>query len=187
MADSPLQPEARQHFDFALRHYNIQEYDRAVAEFKEAYKTDPRPELLYNIGNAQRLGGDCGAAIASYRAYLRESQESERTRVAIDNLKRCEDQIRAEKAEPPTESSTVVAPKASESIPSAVSSPTLVEPAKPPPPPRPRVARRAWLWATVAIAAALAGTGIALGIVYGSKTVDPPPPAWGTVRFGGVQ
>jgi hypothetical protein len=63
----------------------------------------------------------------------------------------------------------------------------IVEPAvKAAPPPRP-LAKRAWVWVTVGAVVVAAGAGIALGVVYGSKTVDPPTPPWGVVKFGATQ
>ena len=58
-----------------LRHYNVGEYEQAIAKFKESYLISAEPLLLFNIGQAYRLEGDCKQAILSYNAYLRESKD----------------------------------------------------------------------------------------------------------------
>jgi hypothetical protein len=82
---------------------------------------------LYALGQAQRMKGDCRAAVASYRAYLRTSPPERAAAPARQNLERCERELAA----PPP--------------PTTPPPPAVVEPATPPPPtivvvtPKPRV------------------------------------------------
>jgi tetratricopeptide (TPR) repeat protein len=46
------------------------EYERAIAAYKEAYELAPSPGLLFNMGQAYRLKGDCAEAAIMYRSYL---------------------------------------------------------------------------------------------------------------------
>jgi tetratricopeptide (TPR) repeat protein len=72
-APQPKRDEAaaRAAYDAALYHYNLSEWDAAIAQFERAYELSRAPGLLFNIGQAQRLKGDEAAALSSYRAYLR--------------------------------------------------------------------------------------------------------------------
>src|SRR5207302_10519562 len=56
--------------------------------------------FLYALGQAQRMQGDCRAAAASYRAYLRTSPPERSAAPARENLKRCEALVAATPAAP---------------------------------------------------------------------------------------
>ncbi len=105
-ASAEPDPEVRAIFDRAQRHYDLGEYEAASAGFREAYRADPRPALLYNIAQASRRAGDCVTAEAMYRSFLREDPDSAYRALAEHHLSamvRCE----REHAEPPR---TVTAP-----------------------------------------------------------------------------
>jgi tetratricopeptide (TPR) repeat protein len=73
-----------------LRSYAVGQYEEAIAAFRQGYELEPRAEFLYALGQAQRMQGDCHAAAASYRAYLRTSPPERSAATARENLKRCE-------------------------------------------------------------------------------------------------
>lgn len=64
---------AKAAFARGTRHFNVAEYDDAIAAFKESYKRVPAPLLLYNIAQAYRQKHDCVEAARFYRSYLREA------------------------------------------------------------------------------------------------------------------
>jgi tetratricopeptide (TPR) repeat protein len=78
-----------------LRSYAVGQYEDAIAAFRQGYELEPRAEFLYALGQAQRMQGDCRAAAASYRAYLRTSPPERSAATARENLKRCEAVIAA--------------------------------------------------------------------------------------------
>ena len=102
-----------------LRSYAVGRYDEAIAAFQRGYELAPRADFLYALGQAQRMKGDCRAAAASYRAYLRTSPPERAAAPARQNLERCERELA--NAPPPT------TPPAT-----PPSSPAAVEPATPP-------------------------------------------------------
>jgi hypothetical protein len=63
---------AKKLYDDGLRHYNVAEYGDAIAAWKQAYLISKKPILLFNIGQAYRLGGDCKQATTFYDSYERE-------------------------------------------------------------------------------------------------------------------
>jgi len=79
-AQEPASPEreseARRLYELGRSHYNLAEYDEAIAAFRSAYELRPAPELLYNLAQAYRLRGDCAQARDLFRAYVRESPEA---------------------------------------------------------------------------------------------------------------
>src|SRR5437763_950658 len=76
---------ARDAFQRGIEHYNLGEYQPALEAFKEAYRNYSDPTFLFNIGQCQRQLGEKRGAIASYKAYLRESPEA-RNRVEVQSL-----------------------------------------------------------------------------------------------------
>jgi tetratricopeptide (TPR) repeat protein len=123
-----------------LRSYAVGRYDEAIAAFQRGYELDARPDFLYALGQAQRMRGDCKAAAASYRAYLRTAPPERAAAPARQNLERCEQQLAG--APPPA----VVEP-----------TPALVTPAPPPPPRRWRDDRAAGILCGLGAAALVAG------------------------------
>lgn len=80
----------------AKAHFDVQEYAEAEAELKQAYKLDPKPQILYALAQAQRMAGACDRAIVSYQNFLRTSPPADQAKLAQDNIDTC-------KAEPKPE------------------------------------------------------------------------------------
>jgi tetratricopeptide (TPR) repeat protein len=96
--------KAKALYEEGLRFYNIGEYDRAVEKFKESYVVVAAPLLLFNIAQAQRLGGDCEAALRSYETYLREVPKPGNKQQVDQAVTICEKKVAAAKpAEKPAE------------------------------------------------------------------------------------
>jgi tetratricopeptide (TPR) repeat protein len=74
-AEPAASPEARAEAKTLSRRaqaaFDLGEYDAAIRDFKEAYRLFPTPGLLFNLGQAHRLKGDCSGALTMYRNYLR--------------------------------------------------------------------------------------------------------------------
>jgi len=75
-ADEADDVRARELAESAQRHFDLGEYEEAIAEYREAYQLSPRPGLLYNLAQAFRLQGDCLTATRMYRNYLRLEPDS---------------------------------------------------------------------------------------------------------------
>jgi hypothetical protein len=48
-------------------------WDAARKEFEEAYKLDPNPDLLFNIGRCYEKNGELNNALSTYKIYLKAS------------------------------------------------------------------------------------------------------------------
>jgi hypothetical protein len=76
---------AKDHYDRAMIAYNIQDWPSAIRELRAAYEADPKPDYLFALGQAQRLSGDCAAAVMSFHSYLRQAtaKQAEATETLI--------------------------------------------------------------------------------------------------------
>lgn len=89
-AGGDAEAQATAHFEMGTRHYNLQEWAEAVKEYKEAYRLAPRPDILWSIAQAQRLSGDCDAAIKTYQAFLRSSPTERQAAFANEAVEKCQ-------------------------------------------------------------------------------------------------
>lgn len=70
----PAKPKtAEEHYEASKALYNIEKYDEAIAELKQAYELARDPTYLFNIAQAMRKKTDCAGALDYYRKYLRDS------------------------------------------------------------------------------------------------------------------
>jgi tetratricopeptide (TPR) repeat protein len=58
------------HYKQAKAYQDAGQYAKAAAEYEAAYRDDPRPETLFNIGQSYRLANEREKAIASFKQYL---------------------------------------------------------------------------------------------------------------------
>ena len=82
--------QANKFVESGSRHFDLQEWDAAISDFKQAYQLVPAADLIFNIAQAQRLKGDCQAASVSYRTYLREAPNSSRQKKVEQRLQEME-------------------------------------------------------------------------------------------------
>ena len=55
----------------AQAHYDARRYEEASEAYRQAYAVVPAPELLFNLGQCQRLLGRSARAVKYFEAYLR--------------------------------------------------------------------------------------------------------------------
>jgi tetratricopeptide (TPR) repeat protein len=75
-ADDAPANRAREHYNEGTKAYDLQHYAEAAREYEAAYQIKDAPALLFNIGQAYRLGGDPAKAIGAYRSFLRRLPNS---------------------------------------------------------------------------------------------------------------
>ncbi len=69
----------------SITDYNVGDFDSALKEATAAYKLDPRPALLYNLGQVHRALHHWEQAEFYYRGYLR-GQPNAANRAAVEQL-----------------------------------------------------------------------------------------------------
>ena len=65
--------EARRHFKNGMQLLQEGQYEKGIAELKEAYAILPHANVLYNIARAYAESGDLESSVAYYRKYLAEN------------------------------------------------------------------------------------------------------------------
>ncbi len=152
--------QAHTHYKSGQRLYDAGAYQSAALEFTAAYDLSSRPELLFNMGQAYRLAGDCELARDAYQRFRAEDPTAiERTNVSerIAEMERCI----ADRTPPPAPLPTPAPRAVLDTIPAEV---VAQSPALPPRPRHPPADdRRGRRWTGGALAgggAALVGTGV---------------------------
>jgi hypothetical protein len=88
-----LDAEAKQHFDEGSKAFNLGEFNRAVDEYKLAYRAKPDPVFLYNIAQSYRLANDLNQALFFYRSFIRNMPNAPNRREVEDRIRKLEVQI----------------------------------------------------------------------------------------------
>lgn len=70
LADPGSEMAAKETVEKAVSEYNLGHFAAASTLFEKAYRLDPAPILLFNIGQCQRRLGDNDRALFFYRRYL---------------------------------------------------------------------------------------------------------------------
>jgi Tetratricopeptide repeat len=70
-AADPRAAEAKQRYENGMAHFNLEEWDAAIDEWKSGYRAKPVAQFLYNIAQAYRLSKHYDEALSFYQRYLR--------------------------------------------------------------------------------------------------------------------
>ena len=131
---------AKQLYADGKRYYDVADYQKAIEAWKQAYVLASAPMLLFNIGQAYRLGGDCANALRFYASYEREAPKLSNKDELDEARSRCDPHpTNANPPEPiaakPVETAVVEAPKPEPAKPEPAKPqlppPVVVEPARP--------------------------------------------------------
>jgi tetratricopeptide (TPR) repeat protein len=97
------QEDAKAHFKQGKAYQEAGAYLRAAAEFEAAYALDARAEMLFNIAQAYRLGGDKPHAVEYFTRYLAERPDgaaADEARSLVAELQRQIDDDKARETPP---------------------------------------------------------------------------------------
>ncbi len=75
---------ARAHFDKGRTFFEVDEYRKAIAEFKAAHIEKPDPAFLYNIAECYRRLGEVAEALQFYRRFLATAAPDDKTRPVVE-------------------------------------------------------------------------------------------------------
>jgi tetratricopeptide (TPR) repeat protein len=70
--------------------YKAGDYDKAAGLLERAYKADAKPETLFALAQAERLGGHCDKAIPHYKKLLEKTTDLSQAKLIQNNLGLCE-------------------------------------------------------------------------------------------------
>jgi len=91
-ASADPKAEAKQHIDKAAEAHQTGDYATALTELNIAYTLDPKPELLYAIGQVHVKLGECAAAITFYERFLATHPKSQQADAANEAITVCKQQ-----------------------------------------------------------------------------------------------
>jgi len=175
---------AKAHYETGTRLYEVQEYAKALDEYKSAYLAKPDPAFLFNIGQCYRKLGDDTKALEFFQQYLKKAPSSDPNRAQGEARIRDIETSRAKTSEsaPAPPPAVVGGPP-----PSLTAPPTGTPPATPgvdltatsagtEEPNRKPVLKRWWFWTGVgAVVAAGAVTAVVLATSHTSSNVPNVP------------
>ena len=76
--------QARVHFERGRTFFEVDEYRKAIAEFKAAHIEKPDPAFLYNIAECHRRLGEVADALVFYRRFLATAPPGDKTRALVE-------------------------------------------------------------------------------------------------------
>ena len=82
-ATSPTRAKA--HYEKAQQLYATGSYDEAIAEYQEAYRLKPHPNVLYNIAQAYERLLDYAQSVVWFERYLAEAPQDAAERPIVEN------------------------------------------------------------------------------------------------------
>jgi hypothetical protein len=117
--------------------YALQDWPSAIREFEAAFQDEQKPDFLWGIAQAQRLSGDCKAAINTYKSYRRSEISAEQSAAADSRIQHCEKELQQTAQSAPTPDPQLAhasAPEPSAAVSSTRSTKALTEPLESPRP-----------------------------------------------------
>jgi len=111
--DNPLgfeNAEASAQFDAAMAAWEADDLGTAQRLLEAAYALEPKPALLYSLGQIARLQGDCREATRRLEAFLETGPSAKAEAEARVNIERCAAEL-AEQPEPEPEPEPEPAPE----------------------------------------------------------------------------
>jgi tetratricopeptide (TPR) repeat protein len=76
--------QAKAHYQTATRYYEVQEYDKALGEYKAAYVAKPDPAFLFNIGQCYRKLENNEKALESFKQFLKKAEPKDPNRALVE-------------------------------------------------------------------------------------------------------
>lgn len=93
--------QARRHFEAGTQAFETGDYERAMAEFRQAHELTDHPDLLYNIYSSAERSGQLQDAASALERYLAEGRVEASDRAALEQrLTRLRQRIAARTSEP---------------------------------------------------------------------------------------
>lgn len=182
--------EARQHYEAGMAHYQLEEWDPAIAEFEAGFRLRPSSEFLFNIAQAYRLSNRPAKAVSFFQKYLRMNPDApnrgeverliERAQADAANQ---EHQAAPPPPTPPVAAATVAAPStaapaaSSSAMPAAAAPPssqtttTLTHSA----PSRTPIYKKGWFWGVVGGVAVVAAGAVVVGVLLSTSSTTTLP------------
>jgi tetratricopeptide (TPR) repeat protein len=109
LADRKISDAAKVQLERGEVLFRLKDYAGAIEAFEAGYVLDAQPIFLYDKAQAQRLSGNCRAAIETYKVFLATDPPANEATRARKNIANCEAQL-PPVVEPKPELDTELAP-----------------------------------------------------------------------------
>ena len=96
-----MAPAAREHLERGMEYFTARDFTAAISAFDRGLAIDAHPDFHYAKAQALRLGGDCRAALVSYRTFLATNPPETEAALARENVTKCEQLLAATKVDEP--------------------------------------------------------------------------------------
>jgi tetratricopeptide (TPR) repeat protein len=126
--DDQKKAEAKALYEKGLSHYNLGEFDQAIAAFRAAYALSSAPGLLFNIAQSFRLKKDYEQAVYFYTTYLRLKPDAPNRSDVEARLQEMNEAIEEQKKQPTKAPIGTIAPDGTSTNPTTTTTPTTTEP-----------------------------------------------------------
>jgi tetratricopeptide (TPR) repeat protein len=182
--------QARIHFERGRTFFEIDEYRKAIEEFKAAHVEKADPAFLYNIAECYRHLGENREALTYYRRFLSLAPANDRSRPAVEK-RIAELQALADRSPPLKQAKDKgAAGRPSSSGGPAIANPVETSPATTPADSAPARGAPTLAFAPAASSTALVGAGPGTAPTIASAPPDEPKPfykrAWFFAAAGAV-
>ena len=170
---------AKAHYARGTKLYDLGRYAEAAKEYEATYELKDDPALLFNIGQAYRLGHQYPEAIRAYKSFLRRVPESPQRTTIEGHLKTMQDELDRQAAEEAAKKAATT-PTPTQPQPQPTASTPTTEPTgatttstdKP-------IYKKWWLWTIVG---GVVVVGVVVGVTVGVvETKDSFNPSLGKV------
>jgi tetratricopeptide (TPR) repeat protein len=183
----PRAAEAKQRYENGMAHFNLEEWDSAIDEWKAGYRAKPVAQFLYNIAQAYRLSKHYEDALNFYQRYLRADPKApNRTEVEghIAKLTVVVQQEKRAQTAPPTQT-LVVKPKGAEGQPEGQVAPSPAPQVAVVPSPQPTtttttlvqkepekqpITKKKWFWPVVGAGIGVVVIAVVVGAAVGASS-----------------
>lgn len=91
--EGPMRPDAQALYDRALTAFGTHDYAAAIRDLEAGYALDPRRDLLFAAAQAERLSGDCRAAVVLYQRFLETKPPAVQVDATHVALARCAQEL----------------------------------------------------------------------------------------------
>jgi tetratricopeptide (TPR) repeat protein len=177
---------ARQHYARGTKLYDLGRYLEAAKEYEATYELKDDPAILFNIGQAYRLGHAYADGIRAYKSFLRRSPEAPQRALVEGYIRDMQTALDKEpKPQPPPQPPPAATTPAPETPAAATPPPTATTTSERRETP---VYKKWWLW-TIVGGVVVAGVvvGVTVGVLSSNDSFQPSlgkvGPSALTVRF----
>lgn len=171
----PAAAVAQRHWTAGMAHFQLEEWDAAIKEWEDGFRSKPAPQFLYNIAQAYRQSKRYDKALSFYRKYLRMQPTAPNRGEVEGHIATLErlvaEQQKASNSPPVQPLADGVSEELTNRPRGAVATTPAVAPAVQLTTPAPRkesVARKAWFWGVMGGAVAVVAAAVVVGVVVGS-------------------